>query len=215
MKKMKTTVAILLVLGSFSACNQTAERDVDSKEEVDAIASADTAVMYGNDGNMRDAEGVEIKEMGDAFWNDIDFNMPVVKDAGITDADIETRRGDNATIYSLGENLLFDTDKATLRAGADTKLKQIAESIKQYDPQSQIRVYGYTDARASKTYNKELAEDRAEAVEDWLEKNGNIDDNRISVHAVGEARPVASNETASGRQQNRRVEIVAAKSVKE
>jgi hypothetical protein len=57
--------------------------------------------------------------------------------------------------------------------------------------------------------NKELAEQRAEAVRAWLAKNGNMSEGNISVHPVGESQPTASNATEQGRQKNRRVEIVA------
>ena len=71
-----------------------------------------------------------------------------------------------------------------------------------------MRVYGFTDAQGSAGYNKELAQQRADAVKSWLSSNG-IDAGRISVNAIGEGQPVATNNTEAGRQQNRRVEIVA------
>jgi outer membrane protein OmpA-like peptidoglycan-associated protein len=66
---------------------------------------------------------------------------------------------------------------------------------------------GFADSRGDKSYNKELSAQRAEAVKNYLVKNGNIEAARISVEPMGEAAPVASNATAAGRQENRRVEI--------
>jgi outer membrane protein OmpA-like peptidoglycan-associated protein len=127
----------------------------------------------------------------------------------ISSPDFETRGNDNYTVYSLGENLLFDTDKAELSAGAKDNLQQIVASINQRYANGNIRLYGFTDATAGKEYNKELSEKRAENVKNWLTQSGNIDASRISVHPMGEANPEASNQTEEGRQQNRRVEIVA------
>ncbi|MDB5012168.1 MAG: rane protein, partial [Daejeonella sp.] len=74
-----------------------------------------------------------------------------------------------------------------------------------------IRIYGYTDSTGTAAHNKQLAEDRANAVSSWLVANGNISQNRISINPVGEAQAAATNATAEGRKQNRRVEIVVRK----
>ncbi len=145
-----------------------------------------------------------------ADWN-IDRNAPVASYQEITDSNISVRGNDNYGIYSLGENILFNTDKATLRTDAEQNLKQLATSIEKRFTGGQVRIYGYTDSVGSKGYNKELAQQRAEAVRNWLVATGNIDSSRISLNAIGEGQPIASNTTAQGRQQNRRVEIVARK----
>ena len=145
---------------------------------------------------------------GSAF-GDVDFNAPSVAYDEITDKNIDVRGNNNFGIYGLGENILFDEGKNTLRGDAEQNLKQIATSIAKRYKGASIRVYGYTDSVGSAGYNKELAEQRAEAVRGWLVKDGNITEDKISIEPVGEARPVATNATEKGRQQNRRVEIVA------
>jgi outer membrane protein OmpA-like peptidoglycan-associated protein len=142
-------------------------------------------------------------------WNDIDFNAPGASYEEITDKNINVRGNDNYAIYGLGENVLFDTDKSSIRNDAEENLKQIASSLSKRFNEGEIRIFGYTDAEGSAGYNKKLAEERAESVRNWLVKNGNVTENKISVHPVGEAKPVASNTTEQGRQENRRVEIVA------
>lgn len=145
------------------------------------------------------------------WWNDIDFNAPAVAYDEITDKNINVRGNDNYGIYGVGETVLFDEGKSTIRSGAEANLKQIAESMGKRYNGSNVRVYGYTDAVGSAGYNKELAEQRAEAVRAWLVKSGNVTESNISVHPVGESQPVATNSTEAGRQQNRRVEIVTGK----
>ncbi len=142
-------------------------------------------------------------------WEDIDFNAPATNYDEVTDKNINVRGNNNYGIYGIGETILFDEGKSTLRNQAEQDLKQITASIGKRYNGGNIRVYGYTDAVGSAGYNKELAEQRAEAVRGWLVKNGNVAEDRVTLHPVGEARPVASNATEEGRQQNRRVEIVA------
>lgn len=142
-------------------------------------------------------------------WGNVDFNAPAIAYDEITDKNINVRGNDNYGIYGLGENILFDEGKNTLRSDAEQNLKQVASSIQKRYNGASVRVYGYTDSVGSKGYNKELAQQRAEAVQNWLSKNGSIAADKISLEPVGEARPVATNATSEGRQQNRRVEIVA------
>ena len=141
-------------------------------------------------------------------WNTVNFSAPTVAYDEVTNSDIEVRGNNDYGIYGLGENVLFDEGKSTIRTDAEQNLKQITSSINKRYSNGNVRVYGYTDAQGSAGANKELAEQRAEAVKAWLQSNG-IEQNRISVNAIGEAKPVASNNTEVGRQQNRRVEIVA------
>lgn len=148
-----------------------------------------------------------------AGWGDIDFNVPAVEYEEIGNRNISVRGNNNYGIYGLGENVLFDKDKATIRPDAEANLKEIVSSIQKRYNGGDVRVYGYTDAQGSADYNKELAQQRADAVKAWLQSNG-LDASRMSVAAIGESQPVASNSTEAGRQQNRRVEIVARNSNK-
>lgn len=193
----------------FASCSEM-NKEVKDKQDVTEIASADTAVMYGDDLGIVEADGAEIIQVNDTYWESVNLNAPVVKEVKLKDKDIEIRRGDTYDIYGLEERILFDVDKATLRPEAEAKLKSIAASIKELSPRGPIRIYGFTDAQASASYNKELSEDRAQAVKNWLQKNGGIDSTRMSIEPMGEAAPRASNKTAQGRQQNRRVAIAVA-----
>ena len=86
-------------------------------------------------------------------------------------------------------------------------MNQVVVSIGRRYGKNQIQVMGFADSRGDKNYNKELSERRAEAVKKWLVTNGKIDASRLSVEPMGEALPAASNATAAGRQENRRVAI--------
>ena len=145
----------------------------------------------------------------DTNWSDVDFNGPRANYEEITDTNINVRGNTNYGIYGLGENILFDEGKATIRTSAEANLKQISGSIQKRYNGGNVRVYGFTDATGSAGANKELAQQRAEAVRNWLVNNANMPADKLSLHPVGEAQPAATNATEEGRQLNRRVEIVA------
>jgi outer membrane protein OmpA-like peptidoglycan-associated protein len=139
----------------------------------------------------------------------IDFNSPATKDADVKDPDVVMSGNDKYTIYSLGENILFQEGKTELLGGADAKLQQVSKSLNQRFANGKIRVYGSTDNTGDAAANKTLGKERAEAVKNWLVKNGNVNTDRITVHSFGETEPVASNATAAGKAKNRNVSIVA------
>jgi len=201
--KTKLTTALLLAAGLMVGCNETS-KEVDNAEDVRDIASADTAVMY-EDNNLMAGSALEADE---EVFKEVNFNAPEIEDAELTNAGVGVRGTDTYRIYSLGEDILFDTDKAELRSNATEKLQSVVDDIKERDRQSTIRVYGYTDSRASADYNKELGMERAKSVEGWLLQNGQFDESSLKVVSMGEQNPEATNATAEGRQQNRRVEIV-------
>jgi outer membrane protein OmpA-like peptidoglycan-associated protein len=104
------------------------------------------------------------------------------------------------------QDVLFDSGKAQLRSGALRSLERVAGVLKNY-PERRLLIEGFTDSQGSESYNLELARRRADTVKQQLQALG-IPDQRVETHAYGEAFPIADNETAEGRQQNRRVELL-------
>jgi outer membrane protein OmpA-like peptidoglycan-associated protein len=100
-------------------------------------------------------------------------------------------------------SILFDFDSANIRPDADRALNDVAQVIKAYESRS-VRVEGHTDSVASDEYNQSLSERRAASVADWFSNNG-IERRHLSAIGHGEKKPVATNDTAAGRQLNRRV----------
>ncbi|MDF3076678.1 MAG: rane protein [Sphingobacteriaceae bacterium] len=174
----------------------------------DKVALTDTDSSSTMASNADDNNGVH--PMSDD-WSTVDHNAGNANYDEITDRDIEVRGNDEYAVYSVDETILFDEGKSTLRPGAEDKLKQIAGSAEKRFSNGKIRIYGYTDAVGSAASNKELAEQRAEAVSNWLKSNANVAEDRLSINPVGESQPVASNATEEGRQKNRRVEIAVKK----
>lgn len=100
---------------------------------------------------------------------------------------------------------IFGFDEAQLPTDAKRDLSQVSEFL-QNNPDRRILVEGFTDSIGSKEYNQALGKRRAEAVAQALQSEG-ISPDRIIVRGIGEAFPVANNDTATGRRQNRRTEI--------
>jgi outer membrane protein OmpA-like peptidoglycan-associated protein len=118
---------------------------------------------------------------------------------------LETRDTPRGLIVNMSD-VLFDTAKHTLRPAAREKLAKVAGIIAGH-PGLRLAVEGYTDSVGSDDYNQKLSEDRGTAVRDYLTKEGVVGTS-VTSQGFGKSQPVASNDTAAGRQQNRRVELV-------
>jgi outer membrane protein OmpA-like peptidoglycan-associated protein len=117
------------------------------------------------------------------------------------------RREAKGLVINLTGSLLFETGKWTLRPIAHERLEKVAEALKQADSKERFVVEGHTDSRGSDELNQTLSDHRAQAVKDFLVSRG-VPEERISAIGMGKEDPVASNRTAEGRADNRRVDIV-------
>lgn len=121
--------------------------------------------------------------------------------------------GSGATITNLGDRLVvtlpeaitFPVDGSDVKASLYGPLADLAKSANRY-PNEIVQVVGHTDNTGSDSYNQALSERRAASVAAILRSNG-LASTRIQTIGMGESAPIASNDTESGRQQNRRVEI--------
>jgi outer membrane protein OmpA-like peptidoglycan-associated protein len=118
---------------------------------------------------------------------------------------LETRDTARGLIVNMSD-VLFDFNKYTLRAAAREKLAKISGIILSH-PGLRLEVDGYTDSVGTDDYNLKLSDERAGAVQSYLVQQGLPQDN-VSAKGFGKENPVASNSTSSGRQLNRRVELV-------
>jgi len=105
------------------------------------------------------------------------------------------------------DGIVFDFDKATLKAESKAALDAIAEYLKA-NPDKHFYVVGHTDSKGTFAYNSKLSSDRARAVADALKQDYKIASDRLQPHGVGPLVPVFSNSSDNGRQKNRRVELV-------
>lgn len=114
------------------------------------------------------------------------------------------RQGDNITLNMPG-NVTFAFDSSNLQTQFYPVLDNVAGTLSQYN-QTVIEVAGHTDSVGTDAYNQKLSQQRANSVAAYLGSHG-VTQQRMIVVGAGETRPIASNDTDSGRAQNRRVEI--------
>lgn len=115
------------------------------------------------------------------------------------------RNGDQIDLIMPG-NITFDTDQSTIRSGFTGTLESVALVLKEFD-KTIIQIEGHTDSTGSDSYNQLLSERRASSVRDFLLNQGIEPPRRTRATGYGERYPIASNDTAAGREQNRRVEL--------
>ncbi len=118
---------------------------------------------------------------------------------------MEAKQTERGILLTFG-SVLFETDRAVLKPGAELSLAKLADFLQEH-PDRKVLIEGHTDNRGSEEYNRQLSQRRAEAVARALQAQG-VSAGRITATGLGENYPVASNDTASGRQQNRRVEVI-------
>lgn len=119
--------------------------------------------------------------------------------------DLQAKRTDRGIVLTIGD-FLFDTGQATLKPGAVTDTIRLAEFLKE-NPNRRVLIEGHTDSTGSMRTNATLSQRRADTVADTLAAAG-VPWDRMVATGMGPDYPVASNATAAGRQQNRRVEVV-------
>lgn len=120
-------------------------------------------------------------------------------------ADLKARKTDRGMVVTLGD-VLFDTGKSGLQAGAQRSVAQLAQVL-MHHPERRVLIEGFTDSVGGEDMNMQLSQRRAETFQREL-MNAGIAADRIEVRAWGEAHPVADNGSAAGRQRNRRVEVL-------
>jgi outer membrane protein OmpA-like peptidoglycan-associated protein len=128
-----------------------------------------------------------------------------IEELGQESAELQVQQTDRGLVVTLGD-ILFDVDRAQLNPGGELQVARLADALHQM-PDRNVLIEGHTDSAGSDAYNDDLSQRRADAVEDLLIIQG-IEPTRVVTRGYGERFPVTTNDTAAGRQQNRRVEVV-------
>jgi outer membrane protein OmpA-like peptidoglycan-associated protein len=118
---------------------------------------------------------------------------------------LQTRDSARGLIVNMSD-VLFDTGSSTLKAGAREKLAKISGILLAH-PGLTLQIEGHTDSIGSDAFNQQLSERRSDSVRDFLAEQG-VAPSSMSAHGFGKTQPAASNDSAEGRQRNRRVELV-------
>lgn len=120
-------------------------------------------------------------------------------------ADLKAKKTDRGIVLTLGD-VLFETGKANLQPAAYSTIDRLATALKEV-PSRKVMIEGHTDSVGSAEFNQQLSQSRAQSVQAALLERGVASD-QIQTIGKGESTPVASNDNAGGRQQNRRVEMI-------
>jgi outer membrane protein OmpA-like peptidoglycan-associated protein len=132
-----------------------------------------------------------------------------LKDLGATVTPTEIR-------IDLSADVLFDFDKAGIKAEAEPSLRKVA-TVLSANPGAKVAIDGHTDAKGADAYNQSLSEQRAASIKQWLVANAKVDGANVTTRGWGKTKPVAHNakpdgsDDPEGRAKNRRVEIVVRK----
>jgi outer membrane protein OmpA-like peptidoglycan-associated protein len=120
-------------------------------------------------------------------------------------AELEAKQTERGLVVTLGD-VLFEVDRAELKPGAERSLSELVQVLRE-NSNSTVVIEGHTDSTGTRSYNMSLSQRRADSVRNYLIGQG-IAAQRITAAGLGPDYPVASNNDAAGRQQNRRVELV-------
>ena len=172
-----------------------------------ALGALAGAAVGGSDRAQRNAVliGAGIGALaGGAVGNYMDQQEAALR-AELEATGVGIRRAGNEIVLVMPSNITFRTDSATIDPGFTRVLTNVSTVLKRYN-QSLIDVYGHTDNTGGTAYNQQLSEQRARSVANFLAGQG-VRPDRMIVSGFGETRPIASNASPQGREQNRRVEL--------
>lgn len=196
--------ALAAMLVSTTAC-----ASLNRKEKGAAIGAAAGAAVGGIIGNQTGstARGAIIGAVvggaaGAIIGHQMDQQAKELKTA-IPGAQV-TRVGEGLVV-TFPSGLLYDFDSSAIRSDAAQNLTALASSLKKYNNED-LLIVGHTDSVGSASYNQALSVRRADAAAQYLEAQG-VSASRIHTSGKGESEPIASNDTAEGRQLNRRIEV--------
>jgi outer membrane protein OmpA-like peptidoglycan-associated protein len=207
---MKKFLSLFLVTAMLSACATdpyTGERKVSNTAWGAGIGTAVGAGIGALVGGEKGALiGAGIGALGGAGTGGyMDYQASILRKE-LVGTGVQVKEANGQIYLIMPGNITFDTNEAFIKKSFQPVVVSISKVLKEYN-KTFIQVNGYTDSTGNDEINIPLSIKRANAVADFLKVQG-IASNRIIANGYGSANPIASNKTANGRQQNRRVEIV-------
>ena len=201
---------ILVLIAAFTFACATTDDDPNRKTKrgaaIGAVAGAIAGAVIGNQSGSNRTGAVIGAAAGAAVGAAVGRRMDKQEQELRQIEGVEvTRPSEGEISVRLTSDILFDFNSSALRSASRSTLGELAQNFRQY-PDNRIIVEGHTDSVGSNDYNQKLSEARAANVADYLIDQG-VSASAITVYGFGEARPKETNDTAEGRQLNRRVEI--------
>jgi outer membrane protein OmpA-like peptidoglycan-associated protein len=204
----KSLVLVLLAAFAFACASTTNDPNKKTKRgaAIGAVIGGVAGAIIGNQSGNNRTGAIAGAAAGAAIGGVVGRRMDKQEQELRQIEGVEVTRPSEGEInVQLTNDILFDYNSASLRSASRTTLNALGQNFRQY-PDNRIFVEGYTDSTGTDAYNQRLSEQRAAAVADYLIDQG-VSAGAITVFGYGESRPKSSNDTAEGRQLNRRVEI--------
>ena len=203
----KSTSLLLVTLFAFACVsasdpNQRAKRGAATGAAAGAVVGAVVGNQSGNNRTGAVVGGAVGAAIGAAIGHRMDKQQQELQQ--IPGVEV-TRPAENEIAVRLTNDILFDVDSSALRGESRSTLRDLSTNFRQY-PDENFAIEGHTDSTGTTDHNQSLSERRAYSVKEYLQEQG-VPSSRIKAIGYGESRPKSSNNTAEGRQLNRRVEI--------
>jgi outer membrane protein OmpA-like peptidoglycan-associated protein len=206
-KVMRVPVAALAVTALFSMAACASWDNRERGAVIGAGAGAAVGAAVGSQVGSTARGAIAGAVVGGAAGAIIGHQMDVQAERLARDLEgANVERVGEGIVVTFEGGILFDFDRADLRTQARANLDRLSQNLQQYG-RTDVLILGHTDSVGSAQYNQGLSERRAQSAANYLMTRG-IAGQRISTRGMGQNDPVASNETAEGRQLNRRVEVV-------
>lgn len=204
---LMTAVAAAVALSGCVTNAQTGEQQL-SKTALYGVGGAVTcgiigAITHGSTGARNSA--LACGAVGAGVGGYMDYQEKKLREQ-LANTGVQVDRQGNQIKLTMPENITFATGRYDLSANAQSALAGAAQTLATYN-ETTISIIGHTDSTGSDAINNPLSYNRAQAVADYLNRNG-VAANRMRVSGQGSRQPIASNATIEGRAQNRRVEIL-------
>ena len=190
---------------------QTAQQDAQFAQRDAQVAQQD-ALTAQRDAQAAQRQSMTSQQAAEASRQQAEASQRQTMDAKARNDELESqlrdmnaRKTERGMVITIGD-VLFETDAALLRSDGRRNVDKLADFMKRY-PQRSAMIEGFTDSTGSQDHNQALSGRRAEAVRNAIVERG-VDRARLDARGYGEAHPVAGNDSSSGRQMNRRVEII-------
>lgn len=214
MKTKNLAIALLIATLGFSGCANQPGGPYTNTQKGAAIGAIGGAVLGAAVNHRNRGKGALIGAVGgglagagvgvymDSQRKDLEKVLASEVQSGQINV---SKRADNSLLVTMTSNTAFDTNSSELKSGFIPSLNKIAKVLNTYG-KTTLTIIGHTDNVGSDVANQQLSERRAQAVVNYLVA-GNVLSDRLEAYGKGEKEPAASNDSESGRQMNRRVEI--------
>ncbi len=206
MKKIVSLFALTAIVAGCTTVNPYTGQTQTSKATWGTALGAVTGAIIGS---TQSSEGALIGGLagaavgvGTGYYLDV---QAAELRAELMSTGVQVVEGDDSIRLIMPGNITFKTDSADINSSFYPVLNSVAKVLNKYS-NSTVLVSGHTDSTGSAEYNLNLSRERAQSVASYLQGQG-IKSTRFEVLGLGSSNPIASNDTANGRAQNRRVEI--------